>query len=210
MTKRPADRFFIQAATLCSCLFFFACENDEREIEAWTEKKEMVEVATDIVTYFSQQGSVRARLKAPEMKRYQSDTVSVEFAKSLHVDFFDSVKQVASSVDARYGKYFESLNKVYLRDSVHVITAQGETLHTSELWWDQNSKTFYTDKVVRIITKDKRVNGGKGMEAAQDLSWYTIKEPTGILLLNNGAFSPTTSTDTARRSTSGPAVLTPQ
>jgi LPS export ABC transporter protein LptC len=177
--------FLVQAAIIGSCLFVFGCENDEKVIEAWTEKKEMVEVATQVVSYFSQQGHIRARLKAPEMKRYQSDTVAVEFAKSLHVDFFDSLKRVESWVDARYGKYYESLNKVFLRDSVKVITAKGEMLETSELWWDQNSKTFYTDKAVRITQRDKRIQGGKGLEAAQDMSWYLIKQPTGTVLVGD-------------------------
>ena len=175
----------IQAAIIGSCLFVSGCENDEKVIEAWTEKKEMVEVATQVVTYFSQQGHVRARLKAPEMKRFQSDTVAVEFAKSLHVDFFDSLKRVESWVDAKYGKYYESLNKVLLRDSVKVITVKGEMLETSELWWDQNTKTFYTNKEVRITQRDKKIYGGKGLEAAQDMSWYLIKQPTGTVLVGD-------------------------
>lgn len=178
-------KLLFQAAIIGSCLFVSGCENDEKVIEAWTEKKEMVEVATDVVSYFSQNGNLRARLKAPEMKRYQSDTVAVEFAKSLHVDFFDSAKRVESWVDARYGKYYESLNKVFLRDSVKVITVKGDMLETSELWWDQNSKTFYTDKPVRITQKDKKISGEKGLEAAQDMSWYVIKRPSGTVLASD-------------------------
>lgn len=177
--------FLFQAAIIGSCLFVSGCENDEKVIEAWSEKKEMVEVATQVVSYFSQQGNLRARLKAPEMKRYQSDTVAVEFAKSLHVDFFDSSKRVESWVDARYGKYYESLNKVFLRDSVKVVTTKGDKLETSELWWDQNTKTFYTDKVVRITQNGKNITGGKGLEASQDLSWYLIKQPTGTVLVGD-------------------------
>lgn len=177
--------YLLQAAIIGSCLFVWGCENDEKIIAAWTEKKEMVEIATHVDTYFSQQGHVRARLKAPEMKRYQSDTVAVEFAKSLHVDFFDSAKRVESWVDARYGKYYESLNKVLLRDSVKVITVNGDMLETSELWWDQNTKTFYTDKPVRITQKDKKIFGEKGLEAAQDMSWYVIKRPTGTVVASD-------------------------
>ncbi|MBD0351089.1 MAG: LPS export ABC transporter periplasmic protein LptC, partial [Flavisolibacter sp.] len=85
--------------------------------------------------------------------------------------------------DARYGKYIETTNKVQLRDSVRVININGDTLTTSELWWSQNEKKFYTDKEVRIATKDKRIYGGKGLEAAQDISWYIIKQPTGSVVV---------------------------
>src|SRR5687767_13600031 len=134
MTNRFLNRNNLyRAAIFCSCLFFLGCENDEKTIQDWTEKKEMVEVATQVVSYFSQQGVVRAKLKAPEMWRHQSDTVSVEFPKSLHVDFLDSAKSVESWVDAKYGIYYEALNKVLLRDSVKVINVRGDTLLTSEL-----------------------------------------------------------------------------
>jgi LPS export ABC transporter protein LptC len=167
-------------------LFILACENDEKVINDWSEKKVMVEEARDMTALFSQQGNLKANLKAPIMLRYQADTVMVEFPKSLHVDFYDSSGKRESWLDARYGKYFESLNRVLLKDSVKVINIQGDTLTTPELWWDQNERKFYTDSTVRIITKDKRIRGGKGLEAGQDLTWYTIKHPTGTVLVSSG------------------------
>ena len=185
MTRCLSSFNLLQAAILCSCLFLLSCENDDREINAWTEKTVMVEEAKGVTTLFSQQGELRAKLRAPLMLRYQSDTIMVEFPKTLHVDFYDSTRKVESWLDANYGKYFESFNKVLLRDSVRVVNIQGDTLVTPELWWDQNRKLFYTDSVVRITTKDKKVRGGKGLEAGQDMSWYIIKYPEGTLMLDD-------------------------
>jgi LPS export ABC transporter protein LptC len=173
-----------QAAILCSCLFFFACENDDRAINEWTEKVVMVEEATKVETFFSQNGKLRAKLTAPYMIRSQADTTYTEFPKSLHVDFYDSLLRKESFLDARYGKYFEHLNKVWLRDSIQVININGDTLTTSELWWDQNIQKFYTDKEVRIATKSKNIYGGKGMEASQDLNQVIIKYPSGTALVD--------------------------
>jgi LPS export ABC transporter protein LptC len=176
-------QYFWQAAIFCSCLFVLGCENDEKVINDWNEKKEMVEVAHDVTSLFSQNGNLRAKLKAPLMLRYQGDTVKVEFPETLHVDFFDSTRKVESWLDARFGRYYESNNRVLLKDSVKVINIKGDTLTTPELWWDQNLRKFYTDSVVRIVTKDKRIRGGKGLEAGQDLTWYTIRQPTGTVLV---------------------------
>ncbi len=184
MISHRQIHFIVQAALLIGCLFFFGCENDEETINAWTEKKEMVERATDVVSLFSQEGIMRARLKSPLMLRYQADTITVEFPNSLHVEFFDSTTRVESWLDARYGKYFENLNKVVLRNSVRVINIAGDTLLTSELWWDQNQQKFYTDSVVRITGKDKNIRGGKGLVASQDLNEITIKFPTGTLIMS--------------------------
>lgn len=184
MTKRTSfHKILKQAATLCSCLFFFACENDDRAINEWTEKVVLVEEATKVETFFSQNGKLRARLTAPLMIRSQADTTYTEFPRSLHVDFYDSLLRKESFLDARYGKYFEHLNKVWLRDSIKVININGDTLTTSELWWDQNIQKFYTDREVRIATKSKNIYGGKGMEASQDLNQVIIKNPSGTALV---------------------------
>jgi LPS export ABC transporter protein LptC len=173
----------LQAAILCSCFFVFGCENDEKEIKNWTEKRIMVDEVKNVQTLFSQEGALKANLVAPLLLRYQTDTVYIEFPKTLHVDFFDSLGKKESELDAHYGKYFESLNKVLLRDSVVVSNIKGDTLKCPELWWDQNTRKFYTDSVVRLKTVDKTIYGGKGMEADQDLNNWSIFKPTGIVLV---------------------------
>ncbi len=176
---------FLQAALFSSCLFFFSCENDQKTIDEWTGKRELVEEAKNIQSYLSQNGVLKAKLVAPVMIRFEGDTVYTEFPQRLHVDFYDSAAKRESWLDARFGKYFESLNKVLLRDSVIVINIKGDTLQTPELWWDQNTKKFYTDKEVRIAQKTKHIYGGKGMIADQDLSNIEIKFPTGNVLMDN-------------------------
>ena len=82
-----------------------------------------------------------------------------------------------------YGKYLETQSKVYLRDSVIAFNVKGDTLRSPDLWWDQNTRKFYTDKVVRFKSATKVIYGGKGFEADQDLSHYTIFQPTGIIIV---------------------------
>jgi LPS export ABC transporter protein LptC len=113
------------------------------------------------------------------MLRFEADTVYIEFPKSLHVDFYNDSTQIETWLDSKYGKYFETLNKVYLKDSVIVINVQGDTLRTPDLWWDQNSRLFYTDKYAEYHRKGKHIYGGKGLEATQDLRTLTFKFPTG-------------------------------
>jgi hypothetical protein len=117
-----------------------------------------------------------------------ADTIYVEFPKTLHVDFYDDSTKVESWLDSRYGKYFESLNKVYLRDSVTVITVKGDTLKSPDLWWDQNSKIFYTDKYAIYHGVGKNIYGGKGLTATQDLSSVIFNQPTGTVQVTESGF----------------------
>jgi hypothetical protein len=176
------------AAFITGCFFISSCENDEKKIRELTERKVMTEEGKDIESYLSQQGVMKAKLKSPVMIRVLADTLYVEFPQSLHVDFYNDSTKVESWLDAKYGKYFEALNKVYLRDSVTVINTAGDTLFTPDLWWDQNSKLFYTDKVAQFHTRDKHIAGGKGLEATQDLRSVIFKEPTGTILVSENGF----------------------
>jgi LPS export ABC transporter protein LptC len=185
MIKMVLHKFFWQAAFFGSCLFFFSCENDPEVVNRTNERKADVEEAYHIQSYLSQNGNLRAKLVSPFMLRYAMDTSYLEFPKTLHVNFYDSSGKVESQLDALYGKYLETRSVVYLRDSVVVFNVKGDTLRTPDLWWDQNTKKFYTPSRVRIQRKGQRVIGGKGMEATQDLNdiiIFQIESPSFITM----------------------------
>lgn len=163
-------------------LFLFtSCENDEKKIDALTKNVVMKEEATNVVSYMSQGGKMKAKLTAPLMFRVSADTLYTEFPKSLHVDFYDDSTKVETWLDSKYGKYYEGIGKVYLRDSVVVITVKGDTLRSPDMWWDQNTKLFYTDKYAIYHGIGKNIYGGKGLVATQDLKSLTFNNPTGTV-----------------------------
>ncbi len=186
---RKHINLFLPVLSISCCLFISACENDPKMIDDWSKKKEMVEVGKNIEAYLSQESKVKAKLTAPLMLRHEADTLYTEFPNSLHVDFYDDSTKIESWVDSKHGKYFENLNKVYLWDSVVVINIKGDTLKSPDLWWDQNTKLFYTDKYAQYLRKDKQIYPGKGLEATQDFKRITFKEPTGIVHVSDTSFS---------------------
>jgi LPS export ABC transporter protein LptC len=182
-------------AALCiSCFFLWSCENDPREIKALTQKVNEVEEARQIESYISQEGKMKARLTAPVMIRItptsSADTPYVEFPKNLHVDFYNDSLVKETRLDSKYGKYYETYNKVYLRDSVVVITLKGDTLKSPDLWWDQNRGIFYTDKYAEYRSKDQQVQGHRGLQATQDLKTVTFIEPTALLDVKSNGLTP--------------------
>jgi len=151
--------FYFLLFTFC----LISCENDPGDIELWTKKTDLIEEAKTVESYLSQSGVMKAKLTAPVMFRYQRDTVYTEFPNTLHVDFYDDSVRVESWLTAKYGIYYDNLNKVFLRDSVTVINNEGDTLRCPELWWDQNQQKFYTDKPARLDGKDKHITGNQGL-----------------------------------------------
>lgn len=181
---------FFKTSCLILCLMTAGCENDDAAIAEWTKKVALTEEARNVEAFFSQNGTLKAKLRAPLMLRAREDTVYTEFPNTLHVDFYDTTAKRESWLDARYGNYFENLNKVLLRDSVVVINTKGDTLKTQELWWDQNAKKFYTDKPVAYTSALRNIFGSEGMEASQDLSDVTFKQTTGRYSFSNDSLLP--------------------
>jgi LPS export ABC transporter protein LptC len=175
------------------CVAIMAC-NDKTSPKPQVAgpRKLLPEEADSIVSLLSEPSAdstgklgarVKGKLSAPYMRRYdRNDSPYAEFPRSLHVDFYNDSLKTESQLDALYGKYFSSLDKVFLRDSVVVKNLQkGDTLRCQELWWDQHTEKFTTDKPVRIYTPDK-VLYGTGMEADQNFRWYIIKKLTGTVM----------------------------
>jgi LPS export ABC transporter protein LptC len=166
-----------------------ACENSQKEIDEQFTNRPLQEVAKDIDSYLSQDGKIKARLRAPTMIRSMVvDTQLVLFPDKLHCDFYNDSTELETWVDSKHGKYYENLNKVYLWDSVVVINVKGDTLKAADLWWDQNTKLFYTDKYAEYRTKDRQLYPGKGLEATQDFTRVYFKYPTGRLKVKEDGF----------------------
>lgn len=164
------------AAALCSC------ENSMKEINRFSgqNKNLQIEQATDISTFMSQAGTMKAHLTAPLMNNYHVDTPYIEFPKGVHVDFYkDSTLLIESVVDAKYSRYFPNERKVLLQDSVVVHNLlTGDSLKTNEMWWDQNQALFYGNKAVKMFIKNVQNLDGTGFTAKQDFSRYSLDSNT--------------------------------
>ena len=95
----------------------------------------------------------------------------------MHVDFYDSTLQVESQLFAKYGRYLENSNKIFLRDSVIIFNIRKDTLWCNELYWDQDKEQFYTDKpvVMRQHDPQQKIFAKDGMLSDQNFKNVTFK-----------------------------------
>jgi LPS export ABC transporter protein LptC len=168
---------------LAGSLLLAGCENDINEVKALSNHGYNTEEATGVTSYLSIGGKVKAKLTAPLMISTEMDTTRMIFPKSLFVVFYDDSTSLPTSfVTAKYGVYYKRLNKVKLRDSVMAYTIAGDTLTTSELWWDQNTELIYSDSptVLKQTQTYGYLPGKNGFHAKQDFSEFVM------LNTNNG------------------------
>ncbi len=183
-------------------IFFSSCKsNSKKDLSIYDNKKLNQEECINVISYLSQAGLMKARLKAPIMIRYTSDSTRVEFTKGLHTEFFlDSKEQltfvdtniVESHIFSKYGRYTEFNNKVFLQDSVLCYNViKNDTLWCDDLWWDQDQQKIYTWGKFTFKTHDGQNMQGDGNEtgftAKQDLSEYTLYKSKGTMLAPIGS-----------------------
>jgi LPS export ABC transporter protein LptC len=182
MKLNNPDTTKILAALITGCFFIAGCENTDEEIKLASTKRIGVEEAKDVSINYSINGKTKAKLSAPLMLRYQDTVPYLEFPKTIHADFYDDSLIIESRLDAKYGRYMESENKIFLKDSVRVINIKGDTLYCNELYWDRSrtGQEFYTDKPVRVRTKTHIIDGS-GLDAPQDFKDWHILDPRGFV-----------------------------
>jgi hypothetical protein len=179
-----------------------SCSNSKKDLEQFNQKAIHKEEIKNVVSYLSQKGVMKARLTAPLLIRFTSDSTRVEFPNGLHTEFFQENGDLNLKVDttiveshiySKYGRYTEFNNKVFLKDSVVCYNQiKKDTLWCDELWWDQNLQRIHTWGKFRFKTHDGQNMYGNGSDAGfnarQDLSEYTLYKSKGTMMAPAGAF----------------------
>ncbi|MFM1972578.1 MAG: hypothetical protein RL185_1260 [Bacteroidota bacterium] len=169
----------IAVACMSSCFFMASCENDVDAVKALGARVGGIDVGKDVAIYVSNDGKLGAKLTAPLMNRYLLDSSKmIEFPQSIHVDFYKDSNQIESQLSAKYAKYKETENIVFLKENVIIFNTLGDTLWCKEMYWDQNTGKFYTeqDVVVKQHSPLAKIYG-KGLEANQNLTDIRIFKP---------------------------------
>ena len=157
---------------------FFSCgksvESVDVNIENFSTERE---TASDVTSYYSEDGQVKAKISAPKLIRYKSrKEPATEFPEGMDVTFYGGNKKVTSTLTAKYGIRKEKEQIVTLRDSIVFVNVKGERLETDKLIWNGKTEKVVSDTVFTLTTKDDFIKGDGGFEANQDFSRYKLKK----------------------------------
>jgi LPS export ABC transporter protein LptC len=158
-------------------LLFFqvACNNAElKEPLVYTGP---LRKAENIELYYSEKDQVKVKMVAAEMQEFESG--DREFPKGIYMEFYDEFGMMESTLRANQAYFFKKENQWRGRGKVEVKNiAKNEQLNTEELFWKPGEEKIFTEKFV-TIRQQGDVIYGQGLEAKQDMSDYTIKNPQG-------------------------------
>jgi LPS export ABC transporter protein LptC len=137
----------------------------------------------DITMHYSEKEIVKVVLKAKKIFEFQNG--DREFPEGIYMEFYDEFGKLNSTLQANSAYFFKEENKWRGRGKVEVInTAKQEQLNTEELFWKPDTKKIFTDNFVTIKLQNEVIYG-TGLDAAQDLSTYQIKNPEGEFVVED-------------------------
>lgn len=178
---------FLSVAALFSGAAFLllACENNIEKIKAFSSPENLPVVeASNFETMFTDSGEVRFSLKAPKLLRFEGEGKPyVEFPEGIELVKYDEHQNIISSITADYAKQFEKEEKWEAKNNVVATNAQGDTLKTEHLIWEEKEEKIYTEEFVRIIREDQIITG-IGFQSDQSLQNWRIKNPKGTIYIN--------------------------
>lgn len=170
-------RLVLIAVTAIVVTGLSACSKQESVEEVLTYNGPFME-AENIETLYSDSAVLRIRLTAPKQLEFQNG--DREFPQGLYVEFFDEQGKKSSTLRSNRGTYKKEENLYIVRGNAIVSNlVEKKSLHTEELNWDPETQKVYTDKFVKIIGPEQILTGN-GLDANQDFSLYTIRDPRGI------------------------------
>ena len=165
---------------LCSCGSKDIAQNGDA-----IPREQIAVLLTDSVsTLISDSGITRYRIEAPQWLVYdRTDPPYQEFPQGIYLEQFDIDLKVQASLKADYAYYDENAQQWTLRGNVHALNRKGEEFDTPEMKWDQKTHRVYSDTSIHI-TRETSIIEGVGFDSNEEMSKYTILNPTGVFPIN--------------------------
>ena len=185
MSQRLSDKCIIAGSILLLAIIVMSsCRPRPKNVgqmDILTPREQLPVLATDsVTTLISDSGITRYRIESPEWLVFdKTDTPYQEFPKGIYLEQFDENLNVEASLKANYAHYNENRELWTLRGNVHALNFEGEQFDTQELKWDQQTHRVYSDTSIHIV-REKSIIEGVGFDSNEDMSKYTILNPTGV------------------------------
>ncbi|MFB5945267.1 LPS export ABC transporter periplasmic protein LptC [Albibacterium profundi] len=167
-------------------LSLVACENDLEEVERVSQdiNEEPIDVSHGVKVIYSDSAIVKAQLTTPKMLHHKTENPFYEFPEGGLLILYDSTRTETQRVRSDYAIQHVNTGITELKKNVVATRADGMTLKSEELIWDENTGRFYSNLPVEITVNDQ-IAYGTSFWATEDFSHFEITSHTGDIRLNS-------------------------
>lgn len=161
---------------LCFCLF--SCEGKkETELKYLYDGETIPTIRTQNDTmYISDSGRVRFKVIAKTMMLFdKAKEPYTLFPDSAYLEQYDSLMNIITIGRADSVWNYDKKKLWKLRGNVEIVTSEGSTYNSEELYWNQQTDKIYSDQYVIIREPNKVTMKAYGFVSNQSMTEYTYR-----------------------------------
>ena len=135
----------------------------------------------NVETYISDSGYTRYHLSTPVWLMFEDAAEPFwRFPDGLDLEQYDLAMHPQATMVSDSATYFSRKRLWRLDGNVVMVNTMRDSFLTHQLFWDQTRRLVYSDSFIHIVSSD-RIIEGYGFESNENMTAYTIKNPTGII-----------------------------
>jgi len=170
-------------AVILTTAMFFSCTNDVKEVRDFLADKNMpIGEAFNINHEHTDSGRVNIKMKAPVMLDFDNRKAHPysEFTKGIKITTIEKNGD-SITVEGDYAKSFKKTEVAEIKNNVVIYNyAEKNKLITEQVFWDQKTHYFFTEKRFTLYTSTDTIHG-IGFEATEDLKVWWVKNQRGVI-----------------------------
>lgn len=170
-------------AVVLTAAMLFSCTNDVKEVKDFLADKNLpIGEAYNINHKHTDSGRVDIKMRAQVMFDFSNREKHPysEFPKGIKIT---SIEKNGDSitVEGDYAKSYRNTEVSEIKNNVVVVNyAQKNKLLTDQIYWDQKTHYFFTEKKFTFYTVTDTIYG-TGFEATEDLKTWWVKNQSGVI-----------------------------
>lgn len=172
-------------AVLLGTAMLFSCDNNTQKARDFLADKNLpVGTTKNAYHVYKDSGRITSKLITPKMLDYSNRTAHPysEFPDGIKIINFENKGLDSVTITGDFALSYAKTSISEIKGNVVVINhADKARLETEELFWDEKTKYFVSEKAFKL-TKENDTIFGIGFESKDDLSKHLTKKTTGKLV----------------------------
>jgi LPS export ABC transporter protein LptC len=165
----------------------FSCTNDTQEVRDFLAENNLpIGIAKEAFHVYKDSGVVTSKLITPILNDFSNrkNHPYNEFPEGLKIINFENDGKDSVTVIGDYALSYSKTSISEIKGNVVVVNHTDQMkLETTQLFWDQKNKYFFTEKpfILRKLT-DSTFTKGIGFESRENLTKWVAKKTVGDII----------------------------
>ena len=188
---------FIGFALFTTGWAMVSCSEEHEHTAPAIHDRDSVPVMTTygVNTLISDSGVIKYRIVTEQLEINENRHPSRwTFNKGVLLTQFDLKKHVVGYIQCDTAVYYDKDRRWELRGRVRILTAQGLTFYSNELYWDERNHEMWSYSYSHLKTPDKELEGN-WFRSDEQMTDYEIRQTKGWGIFSNDELMPAPNQD---------------